>query len=190
MFCRSIFLEIEAVWYYFWNIPRRRLVSKTVLISRCECNITCKICTPRSFDYIPLLGLSIPIEFVLSDSSKTACWASCMLRVESWLWLDNLTDFYCWLFFVLNFIFHFSIFILTIQLKHYSVSDVKGAEIFISKGFFFQRFISPELFENLIYGISSELRKVKVSTFSAMLQFFKENVPNFTWKFDGFYRKM
>ncbi len=32
---------------------------------------------------IPLLGLSIPIKFALSDSSKTVPWASCKVQVES-----------------------------------------------------------------------------------------------------------
>ncbi len=37
----------------------------------------------KTCDYISLLGLSIPTEFVLSDSSKTVLWASCKLRIES-----------------------------------------------------------------------------------------------------------
>ncbi len=36
----------------------------------------------RTFDYIPLLGLSIPIEFALSDLLKTVLWASCKLPVD------------------------------------------------------------------------------------------------------------
>ncbi len=42
-----------------------------------------------TFDYIPLLRLSIPIEFALSNSLKTVPWASCKLWVEFWLHLDN-----------------------------------------------------------------------------------------------------
>ncbi len=71
--------------------------------------------TSTGFDCIPLLGLNIPTEFALSDSSKTAPKSSCKLRVKSWLRLDNLTDFYCWIFFVLKFIFHFSIFTYSIK---------------------------------------------------------------------------
>ncbi len=42
-----------------------------------------------TFDCIHLLELSIPIEIVLSDSSKTVPWTSCKLPVRSWLHLDN-----------------------------------------------------------------------------------------------------
>ncbi len=85
---------------------------------------------------IPLLGLSISIEFAFSDSSKTVPRASCKLQVKSWLRLDNLTDFYCWLFFVLTFTFHFSIFILPIPLKYHFV-------LVMLKEW---RFLCPEIF--------------------------------------------
>ncbi len=99
-------------------------------------------CVPWSqstFGYIPLLELNIPNEFGLSDSSKTLPCPSCKLRVESWLRLDNLTDFYCRIFFVLNFIFHFSIFTCSIKTL-FHISDVKGVEIFITRDFFSKGF--------------------------------------------------
>ncbi len=64
--------------------------------------------------------------------------------MESWLQRDNLTDFCCWLFIVLNIMFNFSIFILPIQLKHYSVLVMLKKWISLSPKIF-----SPELFENL-----------------------------------------
>ncbi len=59
----------------------------------------------RLFDYIPLLGLSIPTEFALSDSSKTVPWASCMLRTQPWLRLDNILLFSAFLYWTLLSIF-------------------------------------------------------------------------------------
>ncbi len=89
-----------------WKIRQRRTLKKNVHPSQKDPYI--------AFDYIPLLGLSISIEFALSDSSKT------VHREPITSYLSScdcalITNFYFWLFSVLNAIFHFSVFTYSIK---------------------------------------------------------------------------